>query len=683
MTENYPFSHLPPTPTEHFKLYYYAAVLQIIEQTAANLGSFEIAFERFPFLIGYNDELAENGLAGKNINEAAAWWLAAIDTWEQAIPTHLPLRALRQAVGLDHTAITLLIGIGIVEEDARFGVLFEALQNIPGQQRPTIGLLNGWWQSATDARSVIRKFQQLGLVQVANPEALRQSWALQVPEILWDALQGKQLLAFPAGFHYRAISELSSLDDLILPADLKTSVARIPTLANTGKVKIVMVRSPRHNSRRTLLGAVAHALGMGTLGIAALKKTPDECWQLIGPLATLLNALPIITLETASGENAGLPQLPGYDGLIGIVLEPHAGMAGSEIEGAVTLTLGMPDMDERRQHWHQALGNANDLDLDQICQRMRLGRSTIRRMAGMAQTQAELAGRSTITSQDIQQASRSLNRQQLDTLATRIKTSGDWRHLSVTTDTLDELQSLESRCCQRERLSLMSGSGPSAQLNCGVRALFTGPSGTGKTLAARLLAAALEMDLYRLDLSAVVNKYIGETEKNLNQVFSLAEELDVILLLDEGDALLTQRTSIQTSNDRYANLETNFLLQRLESFEGILIITTNASDNIDSAFQRRMDVVIDFHAPDFSERWAIWQMHLPAQHEVAHDLLEELAHRCAFNGGQIRNAVLHASLLALNNGGILTSLYLEQAVRREYRKMGAVCPLKKSLATWD
>src|SRR5207302_3530655 len=142
-------------------------------------------------------------------------------------------------------------------------------------------------------------------------------------------------------------------------------------------------------------------------------------------------------------------------------------------------------------------------------------------------------------------------------------------------------------------------------------ALFSGPSGTGKTLAARLLAAALQMDLYRLDLSAVVNKYIGETEKNLNQLFARAEELDVILLLDEGDALLTQRTSVQTSNDRYANLETNFLLQRLESFEGILIVTTNAGQRIDTAFQRRMDVVIPFQAPDVAERWSIWRLHLP------------------------------------------------------------------------
>ena len=126
-----------------------------------------------------------------------------------------------------------------------------------------------------------------------------------------------------------------------------------------------------------------------------------------------------------------------------------------------------------------------------------------------------------------------------------------------------------------------------------MRALFSGASGTGKTLAARILAAELGMDLYRVDLASVINKYIGETEKNLHRVLARAEELDIILLLDEGDALLGQRTDVKSSNDRYANLETNYLLQRLESYQGIVLVTTNAAQNIDSAFQRRMDVVVN------------------------------------------------------------------------------------------
>src|SRR5207244_385737 len=161
------------------------------------------------------------------------------------------------------------------------------------------------------------------------------------------------------------------------------------------------------------------------------------------------------------------------------------------------------------------------------------------------------------------------------------------------------------------------------------------PSGTGKTMAARILASSLQMDLYRLDLASVVNKYLGETEKSLHQLFSRAEELDVVLLIDEGDALLTNRTAVQNSNDRYANLETNFLLQRLESFEGVLLITTNAVQRIDSAFQRRMDVIVEFRIPDPHERWTIWQLHLPPDHAVDYNWLQDAAVRCATSGGQI------------------------------------------------
>ena len=151
----------------------------------------------------------------------------------------------------------------------------------------------------------------------------------------------------------------------------------------------------------------------------------------------------------------------------------------------------------------------------------------------------------------------------------------------------------------------------------------------------------------------------------------------MVLLFDEGDSLFARRTGVSSSTDRYANLETNYLLQRIESFEGILLVTTNAAESIDSAFQRRMDVVVDFRAPDASERWAIWQMHLPAAHAVETGLLREVAMRCNLSGGQIRNAVLHASLLAMEDGEPMASAHLEAGVVREYRKAGDVCPLRR------
>ncbi len=160
-------------------------------------------------------------------------------------------------------------------------------------------------------------------------------------------------------------------------------------------------------------------------------------------------------------------------------------------------------------------------------------------------------------------------------------------------------------------------------------------------------------------------------------MFARAEETDVVLLLDEGDALMGRRTSVQSANDRYANLETNYLLQRMESFEGVLVVTTNAVEHIDTAFQRRMDAVVEFRPPEFEERRAIWELHLPREHRVDGAWLREVASRCQFSGGQIRNASQHAALLAMEEGEALHTGHLEEAVLREYRKAKSSCPLRR------
>jgi SpoVK/Ycf46/Vps4 family AAA+-type ATPase len=317
-----------------------------------------------------------------------------------------------------------------------------------------------------------------------------------------------------------------------------------------------------------------------------------------------------------------------------------------------------------------------------ISERFRLPAAYIRQAAGAATAHAGLEGRDRVGVDDVQAACRMLNRQLLDSLATRLDGNGSWSHLVVSEGAQLKLRELERRCRHREalqeRLAPGFGSG-----NRGVRALFTGPSGTGKTLAARILASrsVLGLDLYRVDLAAVVNKYIGETEKNLHRILTRAEELDVILLLDEGDALLGQRTEVKSANDRYANLETNYLLQRLETYQGIVIVTTNAAEHIDTAFQRRMDVVVNFVAPQAQERWRIWRLHLPADHVVETQFLDDIAKRCALSGGQIRNAALLATLLAVDAGEVMQRRHVAQAIDSEYRKAGAISPLRDIPAT--
>ena len=674
------FADMPLDPSEHFKLFFYAAVLHIIEQASHAFNSYEKILEQFPFLVDYNNELAGHGLEGMSREAAYGRWRDALHAWEKLADCHLPLRALGEEAGLDYEALTLLMSIGVVEDEPRFGQLFDAMQGGTGQRRPNVGLLTAWWGDAFsdyDVRIVIRHLLESGLVKVVNPEAPRAEWTLQIPGIIWDALRGDMHDTPAPWVNYHPSEKLIPCSELVVPESLMKTVEALPALIRSGDVRTLIARGARNNGRQTLLGAAARSLELGLLVISGLSGKDDERWLLLGPLATLLHAMPAIVVDPGPGETVEVPRLKGYSGPIGIVVGKQGGVSGPGAERSIILNLEMPGIAERQKHWEAVLSHPVG-GIDVISERFRMSSGNIRRTAQLAGAYAVLGGSSVITPAAVQQASRTFNRQALDTLAVRIESSGDWSHLAVGAETFSELYSLEQRCRYREQLSLYVNKIPSGTLNAGVRALFSGPSGTGKTFAARLLASVLQKDLYRLDLSMVVNKYIGETEKNLEQVFSHAEELDIILLLDEGDALLTQRTSVQSSNDRYANLETNYLLQRMESFEGILIVTSNAADRIDSAFKRRFDLVVDFRQPDVEERWAIWQLHLPPGHTVDHALLGNITGYCALSGGQIRNAVLHASLLALHGGGVMTSAHLHSSVLREYRKMGAVCPLHKS-----
>lgn len=674
------FADLRPTPANHFSLYFYAAVLHVLKQASDALGSLDSAAGQFPFLSGYKNELAGLGLEVTSCDEAANRWRRALREWEETAICHLPLRALSAVTALDGETLIMLLTIGLVEEDSRFGHLFERYHGIAGQPRPTVGLLASWFNRSgpeTSAAASLRRLQELGLVRAASADTPRSSQALQVPPLLWDAMRGERIEKLSEWARHKPCEQLADLHDLILPDRICRQVEAVPAMLASGGIRTLIVRGPQHNGRRTLLGAIANMLGRSLVEIHGLTKADDDRWNLVGPLATLLHAMPVVALDLIPGETAKLPALEGLDAPLGLVVGKQGGVSGPAVERALTMTLDMPDATSRRRHWRDAADTAME-DTDAIAEHFRITSGNLRRIATGAISQAALEGRRTVTVSDVQQASRFLNRQALDTLARRVDTCGDWSHLAAPPHTLAELRNLEDRCRHREGLRSRMTPALNATINAGVRALFCGPSGTGKSLAAQLLAAALQMDMYRLDLSTIVNKYIGETEKNLSQVFDRAEELDVILLLDEGDALLTQRTRVQTSIDRYANLETNYLLQRLESFEGILIVTSNAVERIDTAFQRRMDVVVDFRSPEADERLMLWQIHLPATHEVDVALLSEVASRCVMTGGQIRNAALHATLLAFGSGGSIKPPDLEAAIQREYRKIGAVCPLRRS-----
>jgi SpoVK/Ycf46/Vps4 family AAA+-type ATPase len=202
----------------------------------------------------------------------------------------------------------------------------------------------------------------------------------------------------------------------------------------------------------------------------------------------------------------------------------------------------------------------------------------------------------------------------------------------------------------------------------GVSALFAGESGTGKTLAAEVLAAELQLDLYRIDLSSVVSKFIGETEKNLRQVFDAAEDGGVLLLFDEADALFGKRAEVKDSHDRYANIEVGYLLQRMEAYQGLAVLTTNLKSSLDRAFQRRLRFVVNFPFPDASQRAAIWRRIFPVNTPTAELDIERLA-QLNVAGGNIRNMALNAAFLAAEGGGPVCMSHLLEAARMEAHKI--------------
>jgi hypothetical protein len=668
------FADLDTTAAEHFRLHFFGAVLVCIEHTAVSAESLDAALERFPFLTGYYNQLAQR-LDGLSADDAFARWRHALSAWEERAMVHLPLRALRELLGLDSAAAMCLLTVGLGEEDERFGVLFESIQGSPGQRRPTAALLRRCWcehLSSEDISLLLRNARALGLFHERQLDGTQHELALRIPPSIWEALQGDAFGTALPWARWRSVDSLAPMEDLIATPQIRSALAALPWLFESGEARAVIVRGAQHNGRRTLVGALARTMGRSVLELRGAEKFEDARWREAAALARLRQALPVAAFDLGPGEMVRLPEdwparLP-----LALVLGGQGGIAGELAADAVTLSLDLPDLESRRAHWQRCLASASAGTIAEISTRHRLAAGQIHRAARLAKIRATIGGRSRPDAADVFDALRTLNREALDALARRLPAEGDWSRLSASAQTFRELEHLESRCRHRERLPSMLDSVPAV----GVRALFTGPSGTGKTHAARLLAARLQKDLYQLDLSAVVNKYIGETEKNLHRVFEASEELDVILLLDEGDALLGQRTDVQNANDRYANLETNFLLQRLESYQGILIVTTNARSRIDFAFERRMDVTVEFHPPDAEERLALWDLHLPVRREVSDDFLSEVASRCEFTGGQIRNATVHAALLALDNGGVVKTASLESAIRREYAKQGAVCPLR-------
>ena len=269
---------------------------------------------------------------------------------------------------------------------------------------------------------------------------------------------------------------------------------------------------------------------------------------------------------------------------------------------------------------------------------------------------------------DLDGAVRRLASGHLDSLAVRIQPRRRWEDLVLPAQQSEQLRELAGRYRHRSRVYDEWGYRPVP--SAGIVALFAGTSGTGKTLAAEVVAADLGLDLYKIDLSSIVSKYIGETEKNLEKIFTAAAAANLVLFFDEADAVFGKRSEVSDAHDRYANIETAYLLQRLEMYDGIVILATNLQGNIDAAFTRRIHISIDFPVPEESERRRIWEMSFPSSAPCEAIDLDFLARQFKISGGNIRNAALTAAFLAADEDHAISMEYVIRSLEREFEKMG-------------
>jgi hypothetical protein len=328
----------------------------------------------------------------------------------------------------------------------------------------------------------------------------------------------------------------------------------------------------------------------------------------------------------------------------------------------VTVEVCRPTSREQHGAWQRALGesaNGWNGQLDRLVSQFDFGTDAIFSTARSLGEKSE---------RDLWQACRLRARPRLQDLAQHIVSRATWADIVLPAPQMRTLQTIGLQVRHRARVCDEWGFAEKSNRGLGLSALFAGPSGTGKTMAAEILATELELDLFRIDLSAVVSKYIGETEKNLRRVFDAAEEGGAVLLFDEADALFGKRSEVKDSHDRYANVEISYLLQRMEAYRGLAILTTNMKEALDPAFLRRLRFVVQFPFPDQGQRAEIWHRIFPAKTPT--DSLDVAAlSRLSISGGNIRSIALNAAFAAADTNEPVRMLHLLQATRLEYEKL--------------
>jgi hypothetical protein len=648
----------------------------------------------YPQTIGlpFHSEVAgvasgQTGLAAEEVHNAERRHEAAAqavdDIRDALLPRVAPIDALARELELSETAKQVLLVVAAPSLWGELARLYGILSNDDGRPLVDEHLVSEILSHPLDPVQIAAELDasapliRQGIVR-ARAGKMRPFLPLVVDPVVLRQLRGVEVETELQPLT-QVLGNDRSFDELRIPTATKRAL--VEDLRHATGVLRIAIRGRVGSGRHTLLAAIAAASGrrLGVIDAAPLVRDPRvrlaelsvllERAQIAG-LLPCVDGLEVIASEDVATRDQVREILRRHPGPLAVRLSWEARPPLDP--GYVAIDLPTLTLSERLVCWERTLAThqLRVRELDELGDRYAVGPGVIERVAAEVSRGGDI---SLDAGQRLEAGIRQHLESRLGTTANRVARLASWEQVILPADIQDSLTELIARIKHRRIVFDQWGFDRVMSTSRGVSALFQGGPGTGKTLVASAIANELGMDLYRVDLSRVMSKWIGETEQNLAKLFDAAEDGNAIILFDEADSLFAKRTEVKSSVDRYANLEVNYLLQRIDTFEGIAILTTNFGTSIDNAFKRRLSLRLTFPFPDDEMREKLWRAHLPAQVPTNGPLdFSELARKYRLSGGYIRNCTLRAAFLAVEEHTPLTMDHLERAIKAEFREIGKI-----------
>ncbi|WP_370573518.1 AAA family ATPase [Methanomethylovorans sp.] len=626
--------------------------------------------------------------------------------------TQLRLQKLIELFGLDPFETDVLLICLAPELDLKYERIYAYLQNDVTRKRPSVDLIMNLLCPTIEAKlrsrtyfspaSSLLKYDLICLTGNRQHDQLSLiSSLINVDERIIGFLLGFDEPAIEVRNFSNLVKPECSFDDLILSGDLKSSLKDMINWYIQSRSSLKFLFSGvKGNGKKSTSKAACREVGTDMLVAdtkALLKDGPSQFPKITKLLlreALLQNSalyledfdalfedeLSLTSREFGIHIKSLIQDLKAFpNGVFLSVKRPLLLNEGLKEDlmnnGFIHFSFPLPSYPLRKQLWGACLQGydvADEVDLNVLASKFEFNGGQIKDAASTAYTFAKLKAPSSpiLSMKDLYEGCRLQSNQKLNSLALKIDPHYIWEDLVLPKDIKEQLKEVCGFIRYRGKVYSDWGFEKKLSLGKGLNVLFSGPSGTGKTMAAQIVANAVDLELYKIDLSNVVSKYIGETEKNLEKIFDEAKTSNVILFFDEADALFGKRSEIKDAHDRYANIEIAYLLQKMEEHAGTVILASNFRKNIDDAFLRRLHFTIEFPLPDERSREIIWMTTFPAETPLGDDVDFGFLSKFKFTGGNIKNIALAASFLAAEGSDIVKMEHLIKATKRELQKIG-------------